>query len=261
MTTRRLNYTADGAERLAADLRMYAGTLKLLGGAEKIVQAEFDCELEAWQPTVQYAVTDGVGYLTMIQPQTNMRLRKRVQNAWDVRFGNALPLGLALQLNAAEADLQLQQLPLHTLDLELNACSLKTALVGDYPNLTQADFQFNAVKAEIQASGGFPTLKFIDFEINAGRAILDFSGTWTHSQDIAIESNATWMTIKLPRQVGVRLFSTSSLAMVRHAGLTRVDGGWINEGYSQAPIHLNLDLETNVGKVDIEFIDHIPVAV
>lgn len=261
MTTRRLTYTADGAERIEADIRMYAGTLKVRGGAEKIVQAEFDCELEAWQPNVQYAVREGVGRLSMIQPQTKVRLRNRVQNAWDIRFGNALPLGLVLQLSAAEADLQLQQLPLHTLDLELNACTLKAAVLGDYPTLTQADFQFNAVKAEIQASGGFPNLKFIDFEINAGRAILDFSGTWTHSQDIAIESNATWMTIKLPRQVGVRLVSATSLAMVRHAGLTRTDGGWVNEAYGQAPIHLNLDLETNVGKVDIEFIDHIPVAV
>lgn len=261
MTTRRLSYAADGAERIEADLRMYAGNLNIRGGAEKVVQADFDCELEAWQPDVQYKVEGGVGHLSIFQPQTQTRLQRRIQNEWDIRFGNNLPLDLAVQLNAATADLHLNELPLRGLDLELNAGKLSTTLVGHYPLLTQLDFQFNAVKADLQLSGGFPNLKFIDFEVNAGRAMLDFSGLWTHSQDIAIESNATWITIKLPRQVGVRVLSSSSLSMLRHTGLTRRDGEWVNEAYGRSDITLRFDLETNVGKVDFEFIDPIPLAV
>lgn len=263
MTTRRLSYAADGAERIKADLRMYVGNLNIRGGAEKVVQADFDCELEAWQPDVQYKVESGMGHLSMIQPQTQTqaRLRRRIQNEWDIRFGNNLPLDLAVQLNAATADLHLNELPLRRLDLELNASRLLTTLVGHYPLLTQLDFQFNAVKADLQLSGGFPNLKFIDFEVNAGRAVLDFSGLWTHSQDIAIESNATWITIKLPHQVGVRVFNSSSLSMMRHTGLTRRDGGWVNEAYGHSDITLRFDVETNVGKVDFEFIDPISLAV
>ncbi len=262
--TQTINYAADGAERLEADLEMNVGKLYVNSGADKMFEGEFTCSIEEWQPVVSYNVVETVGKLSVHQSALQGKRRHwkvRAINEWDLRFGDQLPLDIVAEVNAGSADLKLSELPLRSLDLEMNGASAEVELVGSYPHLSRADFEMNAGRLNLLMNGAFPNLGFADLELNACKATLDLVGAWESSLDIAIEANASWLTVRLPRQVGVRIRTESSLTMVSPVGLKKQRAGvYVNEAFEASAVTLNLDIVANVGKLNLQIVDKLSVA-
>jgi hypothetical protein len=51
--------------------------------------------------------------------------------------------------------------------------------------------------------------------------------------------------------MGVRVNSDTALVSVTTSGLTKVDGGYVNDAYETAPHTLTLDVEAGVGSVTL----------
>jgi hypothetical protein len=226
-----------------------------------MVDADFNCSISDWQPEVNYSVTDGIGYLSMLQAggDRNVWKRWRASNEWNVRFGASTPVGLNVELNAATADLQLSKLNMHGLDVEINGGTADILLTGSHPLLTRADVQANAGKVKLVMHGSFPELEFLDIELNATKADLDLSGEWQHDMNISIESQASMVLLKLPRHVGIKVFLDSALAMVRSEDLIRKGNALYSENYDAADVKLTLDVTANVGKFEFRLVDKIAV--
>lgn len=259
-TTELMNIARDNAQRLEADLAMNVGSLYVQGGSEKMVEGEFVCSVREWQPVVNYQVIDEVGKLSVVQPeQKRFGWKTRLINDWNLRFNNQIPLDLMVEANAGTADLNLSSLTMRQIDMEMNAGSVNFALQGSQPQLTYADVQVNAGNANLRINGNFPRLQFFDVEVNASKAVIDLTGEWQHNQDFMIEANAGWLTIKLPRQIGVQVKLETSLTMTRHEGFKRRDQYFVNEALGVSPITLRLDVVASVGKVDLQIVEKIAV--
>lgn len=263
-TEQNIRYEANEIDRLEAQVSINAGNLAISGGADKLIDADIVCSEPEWQPETEYEVENRTGRLRIEQPsigESGIRFFSRRQNDWNLRFSSRIPTGLTVASNASKANLELTPLYIADFDFQSNAGTADLELFGNHPELASFFVEANATRINARMSGSFPNLKLLDFEFNAVKATLDLVGDWTHSHNIAIEANAGWLKILLPRHVGVKVFSQTTMTMFRHLGLQRGEGGLVNEAYGKSPATLTLDVEANVGRIEIEVVDKIPVTV
>ena len=95
----------------------------------------------------------------------------------------------------------------------------------------------------------------IAFEGGVGRVTLDFGGTWTTSSAVAVRMALGEVTLRLPRQVGVRITLDKFLASFDPQGLVRRGRSYLSPGYDQATRHLDIDVTTAVGGVTVDWLE------
>jgi len=121
------------AESVRAEIKMAAGELRVSGGAQKLLEAEFTYNARGWRPQIHYDETGFRGRLSVRQPPTAMVFQTgNVRNEWDLRLNNEVPLNLGVRLGAGESHLELAHLNLRSLDLEMGAGELVVDLRGNW---------------------------------------------------------------------------------------------------------------------------------
>ena len=94
----------------------------------------------------------------------------------------------------------------------------------------------------------------IAFEGGVGRVTLDFGGAWTSSARVSVRMALGETTLRLPRQVGVRITLDKFLTSFEPQGLVRRGTSYLSPGYDQAARHLDIDVTTAVGGVTVEWV-------
>lgn len=139
------------AEELDVSIDMMAGRLDVSGGADGALDADFDFSKSAWQPVVDYDVTDGSGTLRLSTPDVpSFGFRNDLRYDWDVRLPSDLPMTLAVSMGAGEADLDLRDTMLRSLRVDLGAGDATIDLSGTWTE---------DVDGEINAGAGALKLK------------------------------------------------------------------------------------------------------
>jgi hypothetical protein len=140
----------DNAGPVRADITMGAGDLKVAGGAEKLLEADFAYNVAKLKPQVEYR--DGT--LVVQEPETNgppdIRGVGGFRNEWDLRLNDTVPLDLHVAMGAGTGELQLEGLSLTDLVANLGAGTYTIDLSGDWAH---------DVKATINAGAGTVTLR------------------------------------------------------------------------------------------------------
>jgi N-terminal domain of toast_rack, DUF2154 len=139
-----------GAKLVRAEIHMGAGELKVRGGATKLLDADFAYNVARWQPEVDYTVTEGQGHLEVRQPPGTGGPMGNARYEWDLRFNNAVPLELTVELGAGRADLVLGSLSLGSLDLKMGAGETIVDLTGSWKNDVTARIQGGVGKATVR---------------------------------------------------------------------------------------------------------------
>lgn len=120
------------AKSVRVEINMGAGNLLVTGGAEKLMDADFNYNVADLKPIVEY--TDGtltvrhreVDGLPALQGITDYR------NEWGLRLSDAVPMDLRVDLGAGSSSLKLAGLPLTRLDVSLGAGEDNIDLSGDW---------------------------------------------------------------------------------------------------------------------------------
>jgi carbohydrate-binding DOMON domain-containing protein len=81
---------------------------------------------------------------------------------------------------------------------------------------------------------------------------IDLNGNWQHDLPVSVSGGVGEITVNLPAEMGVRVNSDTALVSVTTSGLTKVDGGYVNDAYQTAPYALTLDLQTGIGSVILD---------
>src|ERR1035441_7295825 len=115
----------DASERVHVNLTMGAGTLDVRGGAQKLLNADFDYNVASWRPEVRYTSTGTRGDLTIRQPGTVHNRIGHVKNDWDLALNNDVPMDLNLHLGAGEARLDLGRLSLRDVEVHMGVGKLE----------------------------------------------------------------------------------------------------------------------------------------
>jgi N-terminal domain of toast_rack, DUF2154 len=86
----------------------------------------------------------------------------------------------------------------------------------------------------------------------AGRSSVDLSGDWKRDLEGAIDVGAAEITVRLPRDVGVRVEAGAGVGTINAPGLTKDGNVYTNAAYGVSDVTLRLDIEAGVGRVNLE---------
>ncbi len=120
------------AKSVRVRINIGAGDLRLTGGAEKLLEADFTYNVALLKPKVEY--TDGT--LVVRQPEVGgmpvLRNITDFRNEWDLRLYDAVPMDLSVDVGGGVSDLQLAGLSLTGLDVTLGIGESTIDLSGDW---------------------------------------------------------------------------------------------------------------------------------
>jgi len=193
------------AKSVRAEINFGAGDLELSGGADKLLEADFNYNVAALKPEVEY--TDGT--LVVRQPETNgmpdLRDITDFRNEWKLRLNDTVSMDLKVDAGAGSGTLQLAGLSLTGLDVKLGA----------------------------------------------GTYTLDLSGDWARNLDVTIDAGAAFLTVRLPREVGVRVNVGEGPHTIDATGLTKDGGVYTNAAYGVSDVSLHIDLQAGIGTITL----------
>lgn len=194
------------AKSISVKIKMGAGDLKVNGGAEKLLGADFTYNVAGLKPEVKFTS----GTLVIWEPgnegQIDWRGITDFRNEWSLRFNNELPMDLSVDLGAGSGDLQLADLSLTGLDVS----------------------------------------------VGAGECTVDLSGNWTRDLDVTIETGAADLTVRLPKDVGVRVEVDSGPTVINAPDLTKDGNVYTNSAYGVSEVTLHINIEPGIGQINLE---------
>jgi hypothetical protein len=216
------------AESVDVDIDIGAGELDVSGGAAELLEATFTYNVEELDPQATYSngklivdhedVKEGIGTLFDLDDY---------RNEWDLRFGDG-PMEMSIDLGAGRANLVLGSLALTRLDVNAGA--------GDM-DIDLSDSQ---------------TLTWLEFDIGAGEVTLDLTGDWQQDLDATIEGGVGELSLRLPKDVGVRVEVDSGIGSIDTSGLTKDGDTYTNDAYGDSDVTLHIELNAGVGKINLD---------
>lgn len=157
-----------GAKSVRMSVEMGAGELNINGGAQKLMEGDFQFSRSWSNPKIDYRVDDGEGELSLSQDSTGPSIG-RTQNTWKLRVNNEVPLDLKIDMGAGQGNLKLQNIHLTNLELNMGAGEVNVDLTGPRKADLNADIEGGVGKASIRlpkdvgviatASGGLGSIR------------------------------------------------------------------------------------------------------
>jgi Cell wall-active antibiotics response 4TMS YvqF len=246
-----------GETRLTADLEYRAGGLRIAPGrANELYRMHASYDEERYAPVSAYDAARGAVTLGL-EPAGEGGLRvvstRQLRQDANVAFAPSVDLDLDLALGAVEADIELGGLNLTELTMEAGAS--QAVLRFSEPNRSRCRaLEITAGAAELTVLGlGNSRCDRLALEGGMGKVTLDFAGAWTSSTRAEIKMAVGELTLRLPRNVGVRLTLDRFLASFDPAGLVRAGDGFQSPGYERAERKLDIEVTTAVGGVEVEW--------
>lgn len=217
------------AEEVAAEIKMGAGRLAIDGGSDDLLEAQFTYNVAGWEPEVSYEVSDGIGRLTVDQPDARKGLSldlDEIRYEWDLLLDEDVPMDLSVSVGAGDSQLALNSL-----------------------SLSRLEFEGGAGDVEIDLSGS--TLRDLDVRMGAGDVSLDLSGNWQQDLAANMKGGVGRATVILPVSAGVRVTVQGGLGQVNATGLNRDGDVYTNDAYGQSDVTLDIDIEGGVGEINL----------
>jgi hypothetical protein len=99
------------------------------------------------------------------------------------------------------------------------------------------------------------SLTRLDVSLGAGISTVDLSGDWAEDLDVSIDAGAAELTVRLPKDVGVRVVVDRGPTVIQASGLTQNGNVYTNAAYGVSDVTLQLDLSTGIGLTNLLEID------
>jgi N-terminal domain of toast_rack, DUF2154 len=116
-------------EMARIELQMGAGELKLEGGSEKLIDADFTYNVPAWKPVFESNTASFRADIKIAQP-TGVAAVGDAENRWSLRISDKLPMNLVTHLGAGAAEMNLSSVDLENLEVHMGVGKLNLDLRG-----------------------------------------------------------------------------------------------------------------------------------
>jgi hypothetical protein len=121
-----------GIESVTVNLKMGAGELTILGGADSLVDADFTYNVPDWKPTLDYVVDGKQGILRVEQPKAENIGLDTYRYEWYLRFNEGVTLtSLKVELGAGKSQIDLSRLSLTEFDLQMGVGDVEIDFTGE----------------------------------------------------------------------------------------------------------------------------------
>ena len=88
--------------------------------------------------------------------------------------------------------------------------------------------------------------------LGAGNYTVDLSGDWARDLDVTIKAGAANITLRLPRDVGVRVEVEAGVGRIEALGLKQDWNVYTNEAYGTSEKTMQVDIEAGIGQINLE---------
>jgi len=95
----------------------------------------------------------------------------------------------------------------------------------------------------------------IAFQGGVGATVLDFGGEWRRDATASVQMGVGSLTLRLPREQGVRISRTSFLTSFSAPGLERDGNSYVSANWESAPHRLTIDINAAMGSINVQWID------
>ncbi len=245
---------------LRADVEAAFGTITIArGDRDKILIAEFREEREddSRKPQITYKVRGERGELK-IETKESSRWwggkNEKEKREWTLKFTDAIPIDLKIELGAGEGDIDLTGLKVQNLSISSGASSAE--LRCDEPNSVVAervDIESGVSKFDAK---NLCNLNFekLNFSCGVGAYKLDFGGKLRRNGRVKVEVGLGSVTLYLPRELPARIeFEDHWFAGFDiDDGFRRIKKGLHEtDNYRNADARLTIQLEAGLGSVKV----------
>ena len=104
--------------------------------------------------------------------------------------------------------------------------------------------------SELQLAG--LSLTGLDIHLGASESTVDLSGNWVRDLDITIEAGVGDVTVRLPKDIGVRVEVETALGTMDATGLKQDGNVYTNAAYGVSDVTLQINLEAGIGRISLE---------
>ena len=217
------------AESVSVEIELGAGELAVSGGAAELLEATFTYNVDELEPEATYSdgklivnhadVKGGIGTFFDLDDY---------RNEWDLHLNEDVPMEMSVDLGAGRSDLALGSLALTRLDINAGAGDVDLDLAGSQ------------------------SLDRLDLGLGAGRVTLNLTGDWQDDLDATIQGGVGEITLRLPRDVGVRVEVDTGIGGVDASGLTKDGDTYTNDAYGESDVTLRIDISGGVGQINLD---------
>ena len=138
-----------GANSIDASIQSPAGLLTIDGGSSRALEADFSFAESYGAPVVDYHVASGIGQINVTQDHDSPHFGIS-HNDWNLRFNDAIPLELKVEMGAGEGRLHLRDVPVTRLTLNMGAGRVMVDLSGDRKKDVDADIEGGVGEATVR---------------------------------------------------------------------------------------------------------------
>lgn len=99
------------------------------------------------------------------------------------------------------------------------------------------------------------SLTGLDVKFGAGTFTVDLTGNWAHNLDVTLDAGASFLTVRLPKSVGVRVKVESGPHSIDATGLTKDGEFYTNAAYGVSDVTFQIDLQAGIGTITLQEIN------
>lgn len=255
MQETRISLPLEDAAQADVQLLVGTGELQVTRGAEGVLDGVFHYNVAEWKPTVE---RNRVGNMVSVMLRQGQEKEswgiagQGARNEWDVRLNDRVPLRLVIAMGAGTSDIDLSGLRLARLNIDTGTGD--TTVTFDTPNpepLSEIQVNCGAGRLDMRSVGN-ANFERLNIKGGAGDVSLDLNGAWTRSANVEVIAGVGKLSVRAPRQVGVRVKTgISPIGKLIVEGLASTADGYVNDAYATAAIKVEISLTTGIGEVNI----------
>lgn len=248
-----------GETRLSARIEYGAGTLRLAPATgTDLYRLVMSYDGERYTPLSVFDAGSGTVRLGLTSAGSggfHIGSRRQLEQTAFVTLSPSVGVDLSLELGAVESDIELGGLQLT--DLRLSTGASRTTLRFSRPNAARcgkAVLSAGAADVSVLALGN-SRCRSVEFEGGVGKVLLDLTGAWPSDARVRVQMAVGALTLRLPRDLGIRLTLDRFLSSFPADGWTRQGNAYLSPGYAHATRHLDLALSSTLGGIDVEWVN------
>jgi hypothetical protein len=170
-----------------------------------------------------------------------------------IALGTSAPLAVAVDVAAAEANLDFSDLTLS--DLSVRSAAADTRIIFGTANsahIPELSIRGIATHVGVRQLGN-ASAERIDLRVIAGQLEVDLSGDWTGTMDLRVDVSLGQATLRVPSDVGVRLEWNSLLGDLAAPGFVARDGVRMSPNWDTATRKLTIEADGRLGQLTLEW--------
>ena len=111
------------------------------------------------------------------------------------------------------------------------------------------DVSLGAGKCNLDLAG--MSLDRLALQMGAGSCEVNLVGEWDRNFAVEIRGGVGKLTVRVPNNVGITADLKGGIGDIKHPGLDKKDGRYVNEAFGEAPVTISLDIKGGIGEINL----------